>query len=383
MTALAAIVSHATGLRHDIHQHPELGYQEHRTAKVVRAELDRLGIPWEVCADTGTLGRLAPTAPGKHIAFRADLDALPVQEQTGLPYASRIEGHMHACGHDGHTASLLGAAAYLKSREADLPGPVTLIFQPAEEGGHGAKRMIENGALTGVAEVYGFHNWPPFPQGKAGCIGGPIMAANGEFRATITGRGGHASMPHQTVDPLMAGATFVTMVQQVVSRQIAPMDAGVISVTTFHGGTANNVIPDTIELSGTVRAMSTALRDELGRKTGEILEIACRISGSKASYQYIPCYPATVNDQACAAKAAAAIERVLGPGSVLTQGLPIMGAEDFAYYLQERPGTYILLGGGKVGKPLEPCHSPRFDFNDELIPYAVKLWADLAGVPVR
>ncbi|MBA3709759.1 MAG: amidohydrolase [Planctomycetes bacterium] len=382
MTALADIVKHATGLRHRIHRQPELGYQEHQTAKLVRAELDRLGIPWQACAETGTLGRLAPKATGKHLAFRADLDALPVQELTKLPYASEREGHMHACGHDGHTASLLGAAAYLKSREKDLPGPVTLLFQPAEEGGHGAKRMIEEGALTGIDEVYGYHNWPPFAQGTAGCIGGTILASNGEFVATVTGRGGHASMPHQSIDPLVTAATFVTMVQQVVSRQVSPIEAGVISVTTFHGGTANNVIPDAIELSGTVRAVTTALRDELARKTGEILDAACRISGCKASFTYRPCYPATVNDHACAAKAAAAIERAMGKGAVFTNALPIMGAEDFSYYLQERPGTYFLLGGGKPGTTMEPCHSPRFDYNDALIPYVVKIWADLAGVPV-
>jgi amidohydrolase len=383
MSTLTNIVDHAIGIRRQIHQHPELRYKEHNTAKVVRAELDRLGIPWTACANTGTLGRLAVGKKGKHLAFRADLDALPLKEQTGLPYASRIEGMMHACGHDGHTASLLAAGAYLKSREADLAGPVTLLFQPAEEVGHGAKAMIEDGALEGIDEVYGYHNWPPIPFGQVACPPGPVMASNGEWEASIAGRGGHAAQPQNCIDPIATGAAFVTMVQQVVSRQVSPSDAAVVSVTCFHGGTADNIIPDKVDLVGTVRAATTGLRDDLARRTEHTLNVACQLSGAKASFTYRPCYPATVNDPAAAGKAADAVRRVVGAQAVVNAGMPIMASEDFAYYLQVRPGAYLLIGSGKPGQTMEPCHSPRFDYNEDLIPIVVKLWADLAGVPLK
>ncbi len=377
---LAGIVARAVELRHDLHRHPELMFEEHRTAAVVRAQLDRIGIPWRACAVTGTLATLAPSATGTHIALRADLDALPLTECTSLAYSSVHEGKMHACGHDGHTASLVAAAEWLKSRERDLPGPVTLLFQPAEEGGHGAKRMIDDGALTGIDEIYGYHNWPPLAFGKAACGPGPVLAANGEWEATISGRGGHAAQPHQTIDPVVAGAAFVTLLQQVVSRQVSPTEASVLSVTCFHAGTFNNIIPDEAKLVGTVRAATTQLRDELARRAEAVLVSACSVSGAKPHFEFTPCYPATVNDPRCAARACAAIERVLGPGSVDAAALPVMVSEDFSYYLEQRPGAYMLLGAGVAGRELEPCHSPRFDYHDGLIPVVVKLWADLAGL---
>ncbi|MBA3684427.1 MAG: amidohydrolase [Planctomycetes bacterium] len=381
MTSLSAITAHAIGLRRDIHRHPELSFQENRTAGVVRGELNRLGIPWRACAQTGTVAVLGRGKPGKRIALRADLDALPITERTGLPYASAHEGCMHACGHDGHTASLLAATAYLTSREADLPGPVTLLFQPAEEQGGGADHMVRAGALDEVDEVYGYHNWPPLPFGSAGCQAGPLMAANAMFDVVITGRGGHASAPHQCVDPLVAAANAVLLAQQVVSRQIAPIAAGVISFTGINGGTTYNVIPDTVRLMGTIRAMQTELRDELAARLEATIRAAVAAAGCTATFDYRPMYPATVNDPRCAAIAAAAVERVLGTSAVTTSGLPLMASEDFSYYLQARPGCYILLGAGRPGAVIEPCHSPRFDYNDELIPIVVRLWADLAGVP--
>ncbi len=378
---LEAIVAHAIGLRRDLHRHPELMYREERTAAVVRAELDALGIAWRACAGTGTVARLGPES-GRHIALRADLDALPLSESTGLPWSSAHPGVMHACGHDGHTATLIGAAAWLKAHESALPGPVTLLFQPAEEGGHGARKMIDGGALDGIDEIYGYHNWPPIPFGFAAAPAGPVMAANGEWRATIVGRGGHAAQPHLCIDPVVAGANFVQLVQQVVSRQIAAHLAAVVTVTCFHAGTADNIIPDSAELVGTVRAATTELRDDLARRTEIALHAACAPSGARGTFAYAPCYPATVNDARCAAKAAAALARVIGPERLAHDGLPLMGAEDFAYYLRERPGCFILLGAGRPGQTMEPCHSPRFDFNDELVPVVVRLWADLAGVPV-
>lgn len=381
MSRLEAIVAHATGLRHALHREPELMHHEHDTAAVVRAELDRLGIGWRACAITGTVARLG-SGPGRHLAFRADLDALPLTELSGVPWASRRPGLMHACGHDGHTASLLAAAAWLKARERDLPGPVTLLFQPAEEGGHGARAMCADGALDGVDAVFGYHNWPAIPFGRAACPPGPVMGANGEWTAVITGRGGHASAPHLAIDPIVAGAHFVTLAQQVVARQVAPQDAAVVSVTCFNAGTADNVIPEAAELVGTVRAATTAARDDLARRVEACLHAACAASGASGRFDYRPCYPATVNHPAEARAAAAALERVLGPGAVDDAGMPLMAAEDFGTFLAHRPGAFILLGAGRPGRPIEGCHSPRFDFDDGLIPVAVGLWADLAGVPV-
>ncbi len=380
MVDLDALVIRARTLRHDLHRHPELMYQEERTARVVRDELDRLGIAWQACAGTGTIARLADGARGRHLALRADLDALPLTELTGLPYASEHPGLMHACGHDGHTASLLAAAAWLKANEAALPGAVTLVFQPAEEGGHGALRMVEGGALDGVDEIFGYHNWPPIPFGKAGCVPGTIFAANGEWHATITGRGGHASSPHHCIDPILAGAHFVTLAQQIVSRQIAPQDAAVVSVTCFHGGTADNIIPDSVELVGTVRAATTTLRDELARRVEATLTAACAPSGAVGRFTYRPCYPATVNHAGPAARAQDALRAVLGADGLANDGLPVMAAEDFGYYLTHVPGAFILLGAGRPGAVMEPCHSPRFDYNDDLIPLVVKLWSRLAGL---
>ena len=378
---LAAITAHAIALRRALHREPELMHHEHDTAAAVRAELDRLGIAWRACAGTGTVARLG-SGSGRHLAFRADLDALALTELTGVPWASRRPGLMHACGHDGHTASLLAAAAWLKLRERDLPGPVTLLFQPAEEGGHGAQAMCADGALDGVDAVYGYHNWPAIPFGRAACPPGPVMGANAEWTVTITGRGGHASAPHLAIDPIVAGAHFVTLAQQIVARQIAPQDAAVVTITCFHSGTADNIIPEIAELIGTVRAATTATRDDLARRVEACLHAACAASGARGKFVYRPCYPATVNDPAASCLASAALERVLGPGAVDDRGMPLMAAEDFGYFLTQRPGAFILLGAGRPGEPVEGCHSPRFDFNDDLIPVVVRLWADLAGVAV-
>ena len=370
------IVSDAVALRRRLHRRPELMYDLPETAAVVRGELDRLGIPWRACAGTGTVADL-PGGSAPRIAFRADLDALPLDECTGLPWASEKPGFMHACGHDGHTASLVAAAAWLL--RTPLPGPVRLLFQPAEEGGHGAKKMVEDGCLEGVDAVYGYHNWPHIPFGKAACPTGPVMASNGEWHARIQGRGGHAAAPHQCIDPIVAGAHFVTLVQQLVSRQVAPQESAVVTVTCFHGGTADNIIPDAVELVGTVRAGTTGRRDELAKKVAEVLSAACAPSGAVPTFTFTPCYPATVNHVGAAQTARAALESVLGPAWEHTEGVPLMAAEDFGYYLTQKPGAYLLLGAGKPGAAIEGCHSPRFDFNDDLIPVVARLWARIAG----
>ncbi|MBN8524094.1 MAG: amidohydrolase [Planctomycetes bacterium] len=379
MDTFDATVARAVELRHDLHRHPEPSWQERRTAQVVRSELDRLGITWTPCAEHGTVARLAAGRAGRHVALRADLDALPIQEETGHAHASTVAGCMHACGHDGHAACLLGAAAWLKRHEGQLPGPVTLLFQPAEEGGHGARRMVAEGCLDGVDAVFGFHNWPGLPDGHYACPDGPVMAANGEWHATIRGRGGHAASPHDCVDPVLTGAHAIVLAQQLVSRQTAPQEAAVVSVTCFHAGTADNIIPDRAELVGTVRAATTTRREELVTGLRRILDAACAASGATADLRYEPTYPATVNHPAEAARARAALDDVLGPGRQVVQGIPLMAAEDFSYYLEARPGAYILLGTGRDGRR-EPCHSPRFDFDDRLIPVVIRLWARLCGL---
>ncbi len=377
MLDLAAITARATAIRHDLHRHPELTWQERRTAGVVRDELTRLGIAWTPCAEHGTVARLAPGRGGRHVAFRADLDALPIHELTGCAHQSTIAGHMHACGHDGHTASLLGAAAWLKQHEDRLPGAVTLLFQPAEEGGHGARRMVEEGCLSGIDAVFGYHNWSGLPAGHYACPDGPVMAANGEWTARIHGRGCHAAAPQDGIDPVLTGAHFTVLAQQLVSRQSAPQEAAVVSVTCFHAGTADNVIPDHAELVGTVRAATTERREALAAGLRRVLDAACLASGARGELEYTPTYPATVNHAGEAQRARGALERILGPGRCVSAGIPLMAAEDFSYYLQAAPGAYILLGTGRA----EPCHSPRFDFDDALIPLAIRLWAELAGLP--
>lgn len=379
--SFAAIVQAGVRMRHELHQHPELAWEEKWTARYIRQELDRLGVPWRPCAGTGTVGTLAAGAAGEHLAFRADIDALPIAEATGLPYASLEPGRMHACGHDGHTASLLAATAWLRAHEHALRGPVTLLFQPAEEGGFGARKMIEDGALRGVQRIFGYHNWPPIPLGRAACVDGPILGANARFSITITGRGGHASQPEACRDPVIAGALFIANVQQVVSRRIAPQQAAVVSVTIFQAGETANIIPDQAVLGGTVRALSIELRDEIASQVEKVLHATCAATGVEARFDYEPNYPATVNEATSAALGRAALQSLLGDDCLWTASVPIMGAEDFSYYLEQIPGAFLLLGTGREGKPIEPCHSPRFEYDDELIPLVARLWARLAGAP--
>ena len=377
-TLPSPILRRAEEIRHDLHAHPELRFEEHRTAGVIRGELERLGISWEECTDTGTVGRLAASASGPHVAFRADIDALPVEERTGLPYASRNVGRMHVCGHDGHTASLLATAAWLKQNEAQLPGPVTLIFQPGEEGGHGARAMIEAGVLRGVDSVYGYHSWPAIPRGRVACVDGTVMAANGHFVARAVGRGGHASQPELCIDPILTLSQFVAQLQQVVSRGVAPQSAAVVTVGTFQAGTAHNIIPDSAECTGTVRAPTAPERDAIAQRCETVLRGVCLAAGARADWTWQPDYPATINHAQCAARARAALRRILGEDCLWERDLPIMAAEDFSYYGELVPSCYLLIGSGGE----HPCHSSRFDFDDALLPVAVRLWSELAGVSV-
>ena len=290
------IVDNGVRMRQELHRHPEVAWRETWSAAFVRQELDRLGIPWRACAGTGTVGTLAAGAMGEHRALRADIDGLPIAEATQLPYASIEPGRMHACGHDGHTASLLAAAAWLKQHERTLPGPVTLLFQPAEEGGFGARKMIDEGVLDGVQRIFGYHNWPPIPFGRAACGDGTVLGSNARFSITITGRGGHASQPEACRDPVAAGALFVTAVQQIVSRRVAPQQAAVVSVTIFQAGDTANIIPDHAVLGGTIRALTVELRDELARQVEAVLQATCAASAVQGQFDYEPNYPATINE---------------------------------------------------------------------------------------
>jgi hippurate hydrolase len=380
----ADIAGQASAFRRRLHQSPELTWQEHGTAAAIRQELDHLGIPWSACAGTGTIGRLAPDAPGRHIALRADIDALPIEEISGRPWASGTPGIMHACGHDGHTATLLAVARWLKTVEDRLPGPVTLLFQPAEEGGHGAREMIRDGALAGVDWVFGWHNWPPIAFGRAVCPDGPVMGANGIFEIRLTGSGGHASQPEACRDPVLAGGAVVQALQQVVSRRIAPQTAAVVSVTTFRAGGAITAIPDTARLAGSVRVGRSEDRDEVVRHLEQVARDTATAYGVEAEVEFTPRYHATVNHPEAAAHYRGAIGRVLGPDwRDRTLALPIMASEDFSYYLREVPGAFALIGADDGEGHHWPCHNPRYDFNDRLIDPVGRLFADLVGVPVE
>lgn len=376
-------INAATRLRRYLHRQPELTWQEHDTAATVRSVLDRLGIPWSVCAETGTLATLAPEAAGRHIALRGDMDALPITESSGVAWTSRRAGCMHACGHDGHTATLMAAAAWLKSHEEQLPGPVTLLFQPAEEGGHGARRMIEDGALVGVDEIYGWHNWPAIPFGQAVCPDDTVMAGNGTFRITLTGAGGHASQPEACRDPVLAASAVTMALQQIVSRRIRPQSPVVVSVTSLIAESAETVIPEQARMGGSFRIARNEDYETVHQLIREIAISTAAGYGVEAAVEVFPRYSATVNHGAQAARMRDALAAELGeswmPGGL---PLPIMASEDFSYYLAEVPGAFALVGAGEGRGEDEPCHSPRYDFNDRLIPVVTNLFARLVHAPL-
>lgn len=379
-----SLVADATSLRRELHRSPELPWQEKQTAARIRQELDARGIAWRECAETGTVGRLAPKAQGPHIALRADIDALPIVEDSGAGWSSQHSGCMHACGHDGHTASLIAAATWLKAHETELPGPVSLFFQPAEEGGHGAKAMIDDGALDGVDSIFGWHNWPAIPFGKAVCPDGAVMSANGTFRIEIQGQGGHASQPELCRDPVLAAAAIVTALQQVVSRGVAPQQAAVVSVTSIDARSGDTVIPNTARLAGSVRFSDSSLREEIEDQITRIAEHTAAAHAVVAVVEHQRRYAATCNHVGSAAHMRDALESEFGPDwhSGHTR-VPIMASEDFSYYLQRVPGAYALIGADDGQRPAWPCHSPHYDFNDALIEPVARLYCRLAGLPMQ
>jgi len=368
-----------TAWRHDLHAHPELGFAEHRTSDLVAAKLAEWGI--EVhrgIAKTGVVGVLRAGSSGRTIGLRADMDALPMQEANSFAHRSTIDGRMHACGHDGHTSILLGAARYL-AETRNFDGTVHFLFQPAEEGGGGARVMLEEGLFERFPcdSVYALHNAPWLPLGEATAVAGPSLAAADRLTITVHGKGGHAARPQGAIDPVLAGSHIVVALQSIVARRTDPLDSAVISICQFHAGSAGNVIPGEAVLNGTVRTLRAETRDTMERIIAEVAEGTARAHGATATVEYVRGYPSMVNHAHEADRAALAAARVLGEDKVKRSGPPAMGAEDFAYMLEARPGCMIKLGQHDPAKPAAALHHPEYDFNDDALPVGASFFATL------
>ena len=366
--------------RRDIHQHPELQYDVHRTAAFVAERLREFGCD-EVATGLGRTGVVGvirgrkPAGKGdiKVIGLRADMDALPIEEATELPYASNAAGKMHACGHDGHTAMLLGAARYL-SETRNFAGDAVVIFQPAEEGGAGAAAMIKDGLLERFAidQVYGMHNGPGIPVGSFAIRSGPIMASTDAVDIRIEGRGGHAARPHISIDSVLVGAQLITSLQSIVSRSVDPLESAVVSMCEFHAGNARNVIPQTAELKGTVRTLTAEMRALVEKRVREVVDGMALMTGAKIDLKYERGYPVVVNHASQTDVAIRAAREVAG-GANVHEMPPLMGGEDFAYMLEQRPGAFIFCGNGDSAG----LHHPAYDFNDDAIVFGTSYWIKL------
>tara|TARA_R110002072_G_scaffold3830_4_gene27268 strand:- start:13347 stop:14525 length:1179 start_codon:yes stop_codon:yes gene_type:complete len=377
--ALDAYRTELTKIRRDIHQHPELAFEEHRTARIVAETLEALGIEVETgIAGTGVVGSIQKGRGNRAIGLRADLDALPIHEANDFAHASKIPGKMHACGHDGHTAMLLGAAKYLKE-EADFEGTVHLIFQPAEENEGGGRAMIEAGLFDRfpVESVFGMHNIPGMPVGTFAIKPGPMMAAFDIFKVKVKGKGGHAAMPQFTVDPIIVGSKIVDAFQTIVSRYIDPQQPAVLSITQFHGGDAYNVIPNEVEISGCTRCFSPKVQALFENKMKQMAEDICHAFGATLEFTFEKRYPPTVNSAAEAEIAGQVAAGIVGANRVNLNPTPAMGSEDFAFMLQEKPGSYIWIGNGD-GEGSCSVHNPGYDFNDDVLPIGASYWVRLA-----
>jgi amidohydrolase len=365
--------------RRDIHEHPELLYDVHRTAAFVADRLREFGCDEVVTGigKTGVVGVIKGRKPAngglKVIGLRADMDALPIAEETNLPYASKTPGKMHACGHDGHTAMLLGAARYL-AETRNFAGQAVVIFQPAEEGGAGAAAMIKDGLMDrfGIEQVYGMHNGPGIPVGQFAIRPGPIMAATDALDIKIEGLGGHAARPHKCIDSVLVGAQLISGLQSIVSRTVDPLESAVISICEFHAGNARNVIPQTAELRGTIRTLTEEVRSLVEQRVREVVAGVAQMTGAKIDLVYERGYPVTVNHAAQTEVATRVAKEVGGEGAV-GETPPMMGAEDFAYMLEARPGAFIFCGNGNTAG----LHHPAYNFNDEAIVYGTSYWIRL------
>jgi hippurate hydrolase len=389
MNLITPIVSAAAGIaaiRRDLHAHPELCFQEVRTADLVAQKLTEWGIPiHRGLGTTGVVGILKAGSSDRAIGLRADMDALPMQEFNTFAHASQHAGKMHACGHDGHTAMLLAAAQHF-AKNRNFDGTVYLIFQPAEEGGGGAREMIKEGlfAQFPMDAVFGLHNWPGMEMGQFAVSAGPVMASSNEFKITIHGKAGHAAMPHNALDPVPVAAQMVLAFQTIVSRNLKPIEAGVISVTMVNAGEATNVIPDSCELQGTVRTFSLAVLDLIEQRMRVVAEHTAAAFGLTCTFEFERNYPPTINSAAEADFARGVMAELVGAERVIAQE-PTMGAEDFSFMLMEKPGCYVFLGNGdgshrEMGHGGGPCmlHNPSYDFNDDLIPLGASYWVRLA-----
>ena len=375
---IAEMKAEVAAWRRDIHEYPEILFDVHRTAGSVAEKLKAFGCDDVVTGigRTGVVGVIhgKGTGPRKVIGLRADMDALPMDEQTNLPYRSKNPGKMHACGHDGHTAMLLGGAKYL-AETRNFSGTAVVIFQPAEEGGGGGREMVDDGMMDrfGIQEVYGMHNMPGLPAGHFAIRPGPLLAAADRILIEIEGLGTHAAKPHLGVDPVVVGAQIINQAQTIVSRSVDPIKSGLISICQFHAGSADNVIPQTATLRGTARSLLPEVRDTLEKRLHEIVEGTAKAYGARATLTYTRGYPVTSNHEIQTEFAAAIATDVAGHDAVDANTPPLMGGEDFSYMLEARPGAFIFIGNGDSAG----LHHPAYDFNDDVIPAGVAFWARL------
>ena len=391
MRLLPEIVDSANAIqeiRRNIHAHPELRFEENRTSDLVAEALSSWGIPvFRGLGKTGVIGRLdGDLGSGKMIGLRADMDALPLQEHNTFSHASRNPGKMHACGHDGHTAMLLGAAEFF-SNHRDFKGSIIFIFQPAEEGGGGAREMIKDGLFEKFPcdAVFGLHNWPGLAEGDFGVTAGPMMASSNTFEIIVRGRGGHAALPHNSADPVLTATSIIQALQSIITRNKRPVDAAVLSVTQIHAGETSNVIPDSAFIGGTVRTFTNEVLDLIERRLREVAHHVANTFDCQAEISFSRNYPPLINHENEVLFSTEVMNELVGERHANTSIDPTMGAEDFAFMLLEKPGCYVFLGNGdgdhrSIGHGLGPCHlhNPSYDFNDALIPVGISYWVKLA-----
>ena len=384
--SISAEAAAMTALRRDLHAHPELCFEEQRTSDVIAQQLTEWGIPvHRGLGKTGVVAILKNGSSTRAVGLRADIDALPMSERNTFAHASRHPGKMHACGHDGHTATLLAAARHLATHR-DYDGTVYLVFQPAEEGGGGAREMIADGLFERfpMEAMFGLHNWPGLAVGQFAISNGPCFASSNEFRITIHGKGSHAAMPHLGIDPVLVACQMVQAFQTIITRNKRPVESGVISVTMVHAGEATNVVPDRCEIQGTVRTFTLEVLDLIEQRMAAVAEHTCAAFGARCDFTFKRNYPPTINHPAETAFARGVLSDLVGASNVLAFE-PTMGAEDFSYFLQALPGAYFVMGNGEGdhregGHGLGPCtlHNPSYDFNDSLIPLGATAWVRLA-----
>ena len=376
----AKLTDQVVGTRRDLHMHPELGFQEERTAGIVAERLGNLGYDVHgAIARTGVVGVIRGAKAGRTIMLRADMDALPILEENSGPYRSRNDGVMHACGHDGHVAILLGAAELIAARRDELAGTVCLVFQPAEEGQGGAQAMIEEGLieLFGIERAYGLHLSSKYETGTLGFRSGPFYASSDSIEIEVLGRGGHGAAPHDTIDPILTAAGFVTALQQIVSRNVDPLEPAVVTIGSFHGGTIHNVIPRTVRMLGTVRAFSEEVRNAMPERIERILKASCDAAGAAYEFKYLKRYPVTANDPDQSQYAESLARRLLGDARVFAAD-KLMGAEDFSFFAQRVPACFYMLGARGSSATAHPHHSSTFDIDEAALPAGVAMMTALA-----